>query len=30
MTGADPGAFAEIADRAQIFDVTPGELRPRN
>lgn len=29
MTGADPLAFAEIADRAQFVDVSPGELRPR-
>jgi DNA replication and repair protein RecF len=29
MTGADPAAFAEIADRAQMFDVTPGQVRPR-
>ena len=27
MTGADPLAFAEIADRAQIFEVTPGQVR---
>ena len=26
MTGADPAAFADIADRAQWFDVTPGGL----
>jgi DNA replication and repair protein RecF len=30
MTGADPAAFAEITDRAQLFDVTPGQVRPRN
>jgi DNA replication and repair protein RecF len=29
MTGADPQAFAEIADRAQMFDVGPGEVAPR-
>jgi DNA replication and repair protein RecF len=29
MTGADPAAFAEIADRAQMFDVMPGQVRPR-
>ena len=26
MTGADPLAFADIAERAQIFDVAPGRL----
>ena len=30
MTGADPLAFAEIADRAQIFEVTPGQARVRS
>jgi DNA replication and repair protein RecF len=29
MTGADPLAFAEIAGRAQVFEVTPGEVRLR-
>jgi DNA replication and repair protein RecF len=29
MTGADPAAFADIADRAQIFEVSPGQIRPR-
>ena len=29
MTGADPLAFAEIGDRAQTFDVTPGGVAPR-
>ena len=29
MTGADPAAFAEISDHAQIFDVTQGEVRSR-
>ncbi len=29
MTGADPQAFADIADRAQIVDVTPGHLTSR-
>lgn len=26
MTGADPLAFTDIADRAQMFDVTPGKV----
>jgi DNA replication and repair protein RecF len=29
MTGADPAAFADIADRAQWFDVTPGGVHKR-
>ncbi len=29
MTGADPGAFAEIEARAEIFDVSPGRVAPR-
>jgi DNA replication and repair protein RecF len=29
MTGADPAAFAEIADRAEFFDVSPGKVVPR-
>ena len=29
MTGADPQAFAEIAGRAQMFDVSPGKVAPR-
>ena len=29
MTGADPQAFAEIAERAQMFDVSPGKVAPR-
>ncbi|HEX2653966.1 MAG TPA: DNA replication/repair protein RecF [Xanthobacteraceae bacterium] len=29
MTGADPAAFAEIADRAQIFDISPGRIARR-
>ena len=29
MTGADPQAFAELAGRAQVFEVTPGEARPQ-
>jgi len=27
MTGADPAAFAEIAPRAELIEVTPGRLR---
>ena len=30
MTGADPVAFAEIAARAEIFDVSPGRVAPRS
>jgi DNA replication and repair protein RecF len=26
MTGADPAAFADVAARAQVFDVTPGQV----
>jgi DNA replication and repair protein RecF len=29
MTGADPAAFAAIADRAQTFEVRDGRLEPR-
>ncbi|MBZ0146414.1 MAG: AAA family ATPase, partial [Pseudorhodoplanes sp.] len=29
MTGADPLAFAEISDRAQIFEVNPGTVQAR-
>ena len=29
MTGADPALFAEIADRANMFDVDSGQLRRR-
>ena len=29
LTGADPQAFAEIAGRAQMFDVSPGKVAPR-
>ena len=29
MTGADPTAFAEIADRAEIFTVSPGQVERR-
>ena len=29
MTGADPAAFADIADRAQWFDVSPGSVAGR-
>jgi len=27
MSGADPAAFAEVAARAQMFEVTPGQVR---
>jgi len=30
MTGADPAAFADIAARAQVFEVTPGRVARRN
>ena len=26
MTGADPALFAEIGDRAQVFEVSPGRV----
>jgi DNA replication and repair protein RecF len=29
MTGADPAAFADVADRAEVFDVSPGQATPR-
>jgi DNA replication and repair protein RecF len=29
MTGADPGAFADIVGRATVIDVSPGRLTPR-
>jgi DNA replication and repair protein RecF len=29
MTGADPAAFAEIENRAEFFQVTPGRIAPR-
>ena len=29
MTGADPAAFAEIASRADAFEVTPGHAARR-
>ena len=29
MTGADPAAFAEIAARAEVFEITPGKVAPR-
>jgi DNA replication and repair protein RecF len=29
MTGADPGTFAEVAGRAEIFSVSPGRVEPR-
>jgi DNA replication and repair protein RecF len=30
MTGADPDSFAEIAGRAQVFEVKAGQLAPRH
>jgi DNA replication and repair protein RecF len=30
MTGADPSAFADIEQRAQVFQVTPGHVAPRS
>jgi DNA replication and repair protein RecF len=27
MSGADPAAFADVAARAQVFEVTPGQVR---
>jgi DNA replication and repair protein RecF len=27
MTGADPAAFAEVADRAEVFTVSPGRVK---
>jgi len=30
MTGADPAAFADIAGRADLFDVTPGQVARRD
>jgi DNA replication and repair protein RecF len=30
MTGADPAAFAEIEQRAQVFQVAPGTVAPRS
>jgi DNA replication and repair protein RecF len=29
MTGADPAAFAEVADGAEVFDVSPGQATRR-
>jgi DNA replication and repair protein RecF len=29
MTGADPAAFADIAPRAQVFEVAPGRVQRR-
>jgi DNA replication and repair protein RecF len=29
MTGADPAAFAEIEARAEIFEVSPGQVASR-
>jgi DNA replication and repair protein RecF len=30
MTGADPAAFADVAQSAQVFQVTPGRIAPRS
>jgi DNA replication and repair protein RecF len=30
MTGADPVAFGDIADRAQIFHVDAGKVTPKS
>ncbi len=29
MTGADPAAFGDIVDRAQVFEIHAGSIRPR-
>lgn len=29
MTGADPAAFGDIAERSELFDVSPGQVAPR-
>ena len=29
MTGADPAAFAEIEARAEVFEVSPGQVKKR-
>jgi DNA replication and repair protein RecF len=29
ITGADPAAFAEIADRAEVFEISPGRVQRR-
>jgi DNA replication and repair protein RecF len=29
MTGADPAAFGDIVDRAQVFEVCGGKVEPR-
>jgi DNA replication and repair protein RecF len=28
VTGADPAVFAELGDRARMFEVVPGRVRP--
>ncbi|MBV8473618.1 MAG: DNA replication and repair protein RecF, partial [Hyphomicrobiales bacterium] len=28
VTGADPAAFAELGDRARLFEVVPGKVAP--
>jgi len=30
MTGADPSAFASLAERAQLFEITPGRIERRS
>jgi hypothetical protein len=30
MTGADPQAFADISDHAQIVDIAPGRIASRS
>jgi DNA replication and repair protein RecF len=29
MTGADPAAFGDIVGRAQVFEISPGQITPR-
>jgi hypothetical protein len=29
MTGADPAAFADVATRADVFQVSPGRVQRR-
>ena len=29
MTGADPAAFADVASRAEVFTVSPGQVQSR-
>jgi DNA replication and repair protein RecF len=30
MTGADPAAFTDIADRAEVYEISPGRVRPKS